>query len=115
MATHPMAQAVMLVDEAGLGGINQYNTVPASATDQPLGVTGAMGDYLGLLVITVNTALTGTVSIKDGGGSSIPILPASPGGGIGVYVVPLGIRSTAGAWKVTTGAGATVVAQGRFT
>lgn len=92
-----------------------YETVAASQSDQALGPVGAAGDVLERLIITVGTALTGTVSIKDGGGSSIPIAPASPGSGIGVYVVPVGARSTSGAWKVTTGAGATVVAVGRFT
>jgi hypothetical protein len=92
-----------------------YETVAASQTDQVLGATGAAGDWLQRLIITVGTALTAATSIKDGSGSSIPILPNSPGGGIGVYVVELGLKSTSGAWKVTTGAGATVVAVGDFT
>lgn len=89
-----------------------YETVAASQTDQVLGVTGAHGDYLDRLVITVATSATGTVSIKDGGGSAIPITAANTP--IGVYTVELGLRSAAGAWKVTTGAGATVVAKGIF-
>lgn len=93
----------------------QYETVAASQTDQALGATGAVGDYLSRLVITVGTAATAVVSIKDGGGSSIPIMPNSPGGGIGVYTVYVGACSSAGAWQVTTGAGSTVVAVGMFT
>lgn len=96
-------------------GDDQYETVAASQTDQALGATGAAGDYLKRLVITVATAATAAISIKDGSGSSISILPNSPGGGVGVYVVDLGITSTSGAWKVTTGAGSTVVAIGSFT
>lgn len=92
-----------------------YETVAASQSDQVLGATGAAGDYLDTLVITVATAATAATSIKDGGGSAIPILPNSPGGGIGVYVVPIKAKSVAGAWKVTTGAGATVLATGVFT
>ena len=91
-----------------------YETVAAGQSDQSLGTTGATGDYLENLIITVGTAATAAVSIKDGGGSSIPILPNSPGGGIGVYVVPVKACSSAGAWKVTTGAGSTVVATGHF-
>lgn len=91
-----------------------YETVAASQSDQALGATGATGDYLESLIITVGTAATAAVSIKDGGGSSIPILPNSPGGGIGVYVVPVKACSASGAWKVTTGAGSTVVAVGHF-
>ena len=91
-----------------------YETVAAGQSDQVLGQTGAAGDYLDMLVITVGTAATAATSIKDGAGSSIPILPNSPGGGIGVYAVPIRAISTGGAWKVTTGAGATVLATGRF-
>ena len=94
---------------------SSYETVAASATDQVLGGTGSAGDYLDTLVITVATALTAAVSIKDGGGSSISIMPNSPGGGVGVYTVRLGAKSKTGPWKVTTGAGSTVVATGEFT
>lgn len=89
-----------------------YETVAASQTDQVLGVTGAAGDLLKRLVITVATAATGTVSLKEGSGSAIPITAANTP--IGVYVVDLDVRSNTGAWSVTTGAGATVVAVGEF-
>ncbi|MBK8772515.1 MAG: hypothetical protein IPM06_19115 [Rhizobiales bacterium] len=94
-----------------IGG-EDYETVAASQTDQVLGTTGSVGDFLGRLIITASTAATATVSIKDGSGSAIPICPALAAAG--VFVVELGIRSTSGAWKVTTGAGATVVAIGKF-
>lgn len=94
---------------------SSYETVAASQADQVLGKDGSAGDYLDTLVITVGTAATAAVSIKDGGGAAIPILPNSPGGGIGVYVVAVKARSKNGAWKVTTGAGSTVVATGDFT
>jgi len=96
-------------------GPGEYETVAASQTDQVLGSTGAAGDYLDKLVITVSTAASAAVSIKDGTGAAIPIIPNSPGGGVGVYVVPLGIKSADAGWKVTTGAGSTVVAVGLFT
>ena len=89
-----------------------YETVAASQTDQVLGVTGGQGDLLHALVITVATAATGAVSIKDGAGSAIPITAANTP--IGVYRVELNLRSANGAWKVTTGAGATVVGIGEF-
>ena len=89
-----------------------YEAVAISQTDQVLGVTGGAGDVLDKLVVSVATALTGTVSIKDGGGSAITITAANTP--IGVYSVNIGARSTAGAWKVTTGAGATVLAIGKF-
>jgi len=95
-----------------------YETVAASQTDQILGATGAIGDWLDRLIITVNTAATAAVSIKDGDGSAIPIIPNSPGGGVGVYQVPIKARCINAAtpgWKITTGAGSTVLAVGDFT
>lgn len=92
----------------------QYETVAASQTDQVLGATGGAGDYLEQLVCTVATAATAQVDIQDGAGSAYTVLPNSPGGGIGVYVIPIKASSVAGAWSVTTGAGVTVLATGRF-
>lgn len=92
----------------------QYEAVAASQTDQALGATGAAGDLLLRLIVTVATSATGTVSIQDSAsGSDIAITAANTP--IGVYVVEVEAYSTAGAWLVTTGAGASVVAVGRFT
>lgn len=90
-----------------------YETVAASQTDQVIGPTGAAGDLLERVVVTVATSATGTCSIKDGSGSAIPLTAANTP--IGCYIVELGIRSTGGSWKVTTGAGATAIAVGKFT
>lgn len=89
-----------------------YEAVAASQTDQVLGPAGGSGDVLERLVVSVATSATGTVSIKDGSGSAIPITAANTP--IGVYSVAIGARSTGGAWKVTTGAGATALAIGSF-
>lgn len=89
----------------------QYETVAASQTAQVLGGTGAIGDYVHRLIVTVGTALTGTVTLLDGA-TSIAIVPAS--GSIGVYSVELNMASVSGAWKITTGAGATVIGVGIF-
>lgn len=93
-----------------------YEAVGASATDQILGASGAKGNILERLIVTVNTSLTSTVSIKDGNGSSIPIVAANSA--IGVYALDIGARcvnTTTPGWSVTTGAGATVLAIGKFT
>jgi hypothetical protein len=91
----------------------QYIPVAVSQTDQVLGVAGTpKGDILQRLVISVATAATSTVSIKDGGGSAIVITAANTP--IGVYPVTLELISTGGPWKITTGAGVTVLAIGRF-
>ena len=90
-----------------------YETVAASQTNQTLGPTGAAGDLLNKVIITVTTAATGTVMIKDGSLSAFNLTAANTP--IGVYTVDMGARSVDGAWKVTTGAGASVVAVGKFT
>ena len=105
-----------------MSGVNnpyryQYEHVAASASAQVLGTTGAVGDYLHRLICTVTTAATGNVVIVDGTGTGIlthTVLPASPGGGIGVYNIELNAVSANGAWKVTTGAGVEVMAVGIF-
>jgi hypothetical protein len=96
-----------------LGFNTDYETVAASQSDQVIGSTNAgSGDLLERLVVSVATSATGTVSIKDGSGSAIVITAANTP--IGVYSVDIGAVSTNGAWKVTTGAGATAIAIGRF-
>jgi len=100
-----------------MSGVNQpfgtfYETVAASQTAQVLGVTGAAGDTLMRLIVTVSISLTGTVSLLDGA-TSYPLLPASLP--LGVYSIEINAVSVNGAWKITTGAGATVLAVGNFT
>lgn len=99
----------------------EYETVAASQTDQVLGATGALGDYLAGVLIIPGTAGCGAVSIKDGNGSSITIFA---GGGttplptLAPIFVPLGIyavNATSAGWKVTTGANVTAIGIGDFT
>lgn len=94
-------------------GAWDYEPVAASQTDQALGATGATGDLLASVIISVGTSATGTCSIKDGGGSAIVLTAANTP--IGVYSVYMSIKSTSGAWKITTGAGATAIGIGKFT
>lgn len=91
----------------------QYETVAASQTAQVLGTAGKAGDYLHRLIVTVNTAATSTVSITDGV-VTIPIVPAVVGSGVGVINVEINAASLVSGWKVTTGAGVTVMAVGQF-
>ena len=95
----------------------QYEHVAASQTAQVLGTTGAVGDYLHRIVITVATAATSLVRVVDGSGTGIlthTILPNAVGGGVGVYNVEINAVSQDGAWKITTGAGSEVMAVGIF-
>jgi len=91
----------------------QYETVAASQTAQVLGGSGAAGDYLHRLIVTVNTAATSTVTLTDGV-TAIPVVPANLGSGVGVLDIELDMASLTSGWKVTTGAGVTVVAVGQF-
>lgn len=90
----------------------KYEHVGASQTAHVLGSTGATGDYLHRLIITVSTAATSTVALLDNT-SSHTLLAANSA--IGVYSVEVNSKSVNGAWKVTTGAGAEVLAIGNFT
>ena len=95
-------------------GPMDYETVAVSRTDEVMGGTGAVGDFLHAVVVMVTTAgANGICSIKDGTGSAISIIPASTP--IGMHRVELNIRSTSGAWKVTTGSAATAIGIGIFT
>ena len=95
---------------------SEYETVAASQTAQVLGPTGAKGDYLSHLIVTPATTSPGNVIILDnaisitvftGGASSVSnLIP---------FVIPIGMTSVSGAWKVTTGANESVVAVGKFT
>lgn len=91
----------------------QYETVAASQTAQVLGGTGATGDYLHRLLISVVTVASASVTILDGS-TSITILTGDAAQVPGLLSIECNMRSATGPWKVTTGAGATVVAVGIF-
>lgn len=92
---------------------HQYQAVAAGQTDKVLGPSGGLKhDFLDRIIITVATSATGTVDIQDGADTAIPISAANTP--IGVYTVELNARSRSGAWSITTGAGATVLAVGQF-
>ncbi|NCW72461.1 MAG: hypothetical protein EBW12_05565 [Actinobacteria bacterium] len=89
-----------------------YETVAASQTAQVLGTTGAIGDYLHRVIVNVATAASSTVSVLDGA-TSISLMSANTP--IGTYSIEVNAASYNGAWKITTGAGASVIAVGQFT
>lgn len=115
MATQKFPMAGVLADAvAAFDTYTEYETVAVSQTDQALGATGAVGDYLKRVVLFVATAAQAAVTIKDGS-TTIASFAASPGGGIGVYNIELGIRATGAGFKITTGSGVTAIAVGDFT
>ena len=89
-----------------------YETVAASQTAQVLGGTGAVGDYLHRLIVTVTTTGTSTLTLLD---NSTTVLTMAANTPVGVYSLEINAASASGPWKVTTGAGVTVVAVGLFT
>ena len=89
---------------------SEHKEIAISQTDSVLGA-GVAGNYLKRLICTV-TGAGSAVSIKDGAGAAIPIVPT--GLAAGVHVVDVGARCAGAGWSVTTGANVTVVAVGRF-
>lgn len=97
-----------------------YETVAASQTAQALGATGATGDYLSHCVIYPVTTSPGVVTVFDNASAAGANVIAFAGGATSVsnltpISVPVGSISTAGAWKVTTGANVIVTCYGNFT
>lgn len=86
-----------------------YVAVAAGQNDAALG-PAAVGVLLDRLSIVVTTAATSAVTLTDGN-VAIPLIPDNTP--VGTYRFELGIRSkvaTGAGWKVTTGAGASVLA-----
>ena len=90
----------------------QYETVAASQTAQVLGGTGAIGDYVHRLIINVITVASAGVTLIDG--STSIVISTAASAVLGPISLELNMRSATGPWKITTGAGATVVAVGIF-
>lgn len=108
MTTHN-ANAVFISD--------QYETVAASQTDQVMGATGGKGDFLAHILVVPATLSPGAISIKDADGSAITVFTGGASSVLSLvpFVIPIHIKSTVGAWKVTTGANVSVVVCGNFT
>jgi len=112
ITTRALSQPVVLADiQSG-----EYETVAASQTNQVLGPTGATGDYIsGLLVIPATTS-PGLVTLIDNA-TSIPVFVggASSVSNLVPFLIPLGMYSVSGSWRVTTGANVSVIGIGNFT
>lgn len=93
----------------------EYELIAASDTDEPVGATGAAGDYLDHCTLMVATAAQSATVIEDGASTAVYTFATSPGGGIGTYEINVGARSVTGGWTITTGSGVTVICVGDFT
>ena len=90
--------------------INQqfgYEIVAASQTAEPLGTTGAAGDFLHAVIVQANT---GTITILDGA-TTFFVIPAAVAVGT-MYVID---ATAATAWKITTPASTSAIGVGNFT
>lgn len=101
----------------GIDQYGQYETVAASQTAQAMGASGATGDYLAGVLVFPGTAGCGVVTVLD----NAVTIGTFPGGGTTAlpslvpFMIPIGLFSVSGAWKITTGANVTAVGIGRFT
>lgn len=109
--------------KGGVGVVNGgsfYQEVAASQTATVLqSSTGAAGDYLSHCVIQPATTSPGAVTVFDNANAAATNVIAFPGGASSVSNLtpipfPVGAVSTAGAWKVTTGANVSVSCFGKF-
>lgn len=96
----------------------EYATVAVSTT-KVLGATGgAVGDCIfGVLITPIASGVVGApgVTLTDGSNTAITLLAAGTLLQVTPVYIPLNLVSTNGPWKIITGAGATVVAVGKFT
>lgn len=91
-----------------------YEDVAKSQTAQVLGSSGAIGDFLQRLIIVPETTAAGTVALLDLT-TSRNVFIAGTLADLTPITIELGIRSTLGPWKVTTGDNVHVIAVGHFT
>jgi hypothetical protein len=96
--------------------VGEYETVAASQTNQVLGPTGATGDYLAGVLIVPATTSPGNVIILDNA-TSITIFTggASSVSNLVPFMVPLGMKSVSGSWRITTGSNVSAIGIGNFT
>lgn len=96
-----------------------YEYVAAGSNAQVLGPVGAAGDTLICMVIIPATVDAGAVTIQDGSGTARTVFTGGTGskGDLSpiLLVFGIGMKSTGGAWKVTTGSDVACLCTGAFT
>ena len=102
----------------GQVAISSHNTsferVVGGTSNQVLGVTGGTGDYLEeLIVIVQGTTGSCAIYLDDNNTGTIQVF-GTVANTAGTYVIPLGVVSQVGPWRLTTQATPITVAVGRF-
>jgi hypothetical protein len=121
VATDQATNAGAALVKGGVGVVNggsTYQHIAASQTAVVLQTsTGAIGDYLSHCVIYPVTTAAGSVTVFDNANAAATnVIEFATGtlSNLAPIAIPVGAVSTAGAWKVTTGANETVVCYGKF-
>lgn len=93
----------------------EYETVAASATNQALGATGAIGDTLEGLWVVPTTTAPGAISVKDGSDAAMEVFAGGTIASVIGWWINYPLKSRTGAIQITTGANVKVTAFGKFT
>ncbi|MTD92871.1 hypothetical protein GIW81_00825 [Hyphomicrobium sp. xq] len=98
-----------------VGQTGQRVAVAASQTAAILGAAGAVGDYIAGLLVVPTTVDAGAIAVLDNAASTTVFAGGTASlDSLAPFFIPLGWKSINGAWKVTTGAGLSVIAVGEF-
>lgn len=123
VSTDQATNAGAALVKGGVGVVNGGSTYQAVAASQTATVlqtsTGATGDYLSHCVLYPTSTSPGVVTVFDNTNAAAGSAILFPGGATSLsnlapISIPVGAVSTAGAWKVTTGASISVVCYGKF-
>jgi len=99
--------------------VGEFEHVAASQTNNALGATGAVGDYIKRLIMVPASLNPGAVTMKDGTSGTSRTLFAGGTASINelrpIVVDIDAVSLAAGGWLVTTGADVSVLAVGDFT
>src|ERR1700690_1379851 len=112
-----MSSLSNIISNAEQYAANYQSVGPSTSAVLSGGGGGVKGDFIAGILLVPTSLSPGVITITDGEGSPITIFA---GGGSSLsnlvsFLIPLGIKSTNGAWTVTTGANASVIVTGGFT
>ena len=108
----------LAADSPGILKDDEGEVVGASLADVILGDTGAVGDYLAHLLVVPTSTSPGAISIKDGAlGTAISVFAGGTNSitSLHPFPIPIRLRALSNGWRLTTGAGVSVLAVGNFT
>ena len=105
------------VNNIGHVGGTDYEAVAASSTNQIMGATGALGDFLSHITVVPTSVNPGVVQIKDGGNAAITVFAGGTGSitTLHPFTIMIGAKTTNGTWQITTGANLSCIVFGDFT